>query len=452
MRQQQHLGLALGGSAATRLATELDRGTSRNTFLRLVGRLPLVPPAAPQIIGVDDWAWRKGQRYGTIILDLECHRPVAMLADRDAESLASWLREHPTIGIIARDRAGTYAEAATKGAPDAVQVADRFHLLRNLSETLLAVFEQHAKHLCRLPIPSPARTVPSTVIEQSARPLTNELVQTIPPPTPSPRHQAQAQQRRALRLARYEQTRALHDQGWPLRAIGRELGLNRNTVRKYVRASSFPERQPRVVRQPSVLDPYIPYLVERWNAGCRTGTILWHEIQAHGYHGKRVTVFSFITRLRKALGIPAKNRTIHDGKVAVPEDRALTPRDAVWLVLRPPDQRDEPTKERIAELRDTHPDLTEAITLAEGFAELVRARTPATLDSWLDQAATSALPSFRSFAASLRRDYAAVHAGVELEWSTGPVEGTINRLKMVKRTMYGRAGFDLLQRRVLLTG
>jgi transposase len=396
--------------------------------------------------------WRKGQRYGTIILDLERHRPIAMIADRDAESLAKWLRDHPTIRIIARDRAGTYAEAATKGAPDAVQVADRFHLLRNLSETLLVVFEQHAKQLCRLPASSPATAVPPTVIEQSAPLVTDQLLHTIPPSIPSPRHQAQAEQRRALRLARYEQARALQERGWPLRAIGRELGLNRNTVRKYVRAASFPERAPRVVRQPSVLEPHIPYLIERWNAGCRTGTVLWQEIRERGYRGKRATVFSFVTRLRKALGIPAKNRTIRDGKVALPEERPPTPRDAVWLVMGRPEQRDEAAKERIAELREAHVDLAVAITLAEGFAELVRTRAPAALDDWLDQAAASALPSFRSFAASLRRDYAAVRAGVELEWSTGPVEGTINRLKMVKRTMYGRASFELLQRRVLLTG
>ncbi len=280
---------------------------------------------------------------------------------------------------------------------------------------------------------------------------TAELVRTIPPPTPSPRHQAQAEQRRAARLARYEQARALQQQGWPLRAIGRELNLNRNTVRKYVRAESFPERAPRVVRQSGVLEPHIPYLIERWNAGCRTGTVLWQEICERGYRGKRVTVFSFITRLRKALGIPAKKRTIKDGKVALPEERPLTARNAVWLVLKRAEQRDEADTKRIAELRGLHEELAQAIGLAEGFVEMVRARTPTKLDDWLEQVASSGLASFRNFAASLRRDYAAVRAGIELEWSTGPVEGTINRLKMVKRTMYGRAGFDLLQRRVLLT-
>lgn len=127
-QQQQQLGLALGGNPSARLSSELDRGASRNTFLRLVRRLPLPEPAAPEVIGIDDWAWRKGQRYGTIIVDLERQCPIALLEDRDAETLAAFLKQHPTIRIIARDRAGIYAEGATKGAPQAIQVADRFHL------------------------------------------------------------------------------------------------------------------------------------------------------------------------------------------------------------------------------------------------------------------------------------------------------------------------------------
>ena len=169
-----------------------------------------------------------------------------------------------------------------------------------------------------------------------------------------------------------------------------------------------------------------------------------------GYTGKRVTVFSFVTRLRKALGIPAQCRTIRDGTVALPEARPLTPRCAIWLVLQRPEQRDPATVERITRFRAAHSELDAAITLTEGFATLIRTRDPAARDCWLDQAVASVLAPFRSFATSLRRDDSAVRAGVELEWSTGPVEGAINRLTMIKRTMYGRAGFPLLQRRVLL--
>jgi transposase len=449
-QQQQRLGLALGGNASTRLGADLDRGASRNTFLRLVRRLPLPEPEAPEVVGIDDWAWRKGQRYGTIIIDLERQRPIALLEDRDATTLAAWLQQHPTIRIVARDRAGVYAEGATKGASQATHVADRFHLLKNLADTLLAVFEPHAADLRDASRTTGSGTASPAVGAAVAPAATEDLVRTLPPPTPSPKHQAQAEQRRAARLALYERARELHASGWPLRSIGRELDLNRNTVRSYVRATSFPERQPRVLREPGVLDPYIPYLLERWNAGCRSGTLLWQEITERGYAGKRVTVFSFVTRLRKALGIPTKKRTTGDDTVIVLEQRPLTPRTAIWPVLQRPEKRDEATTQCIAKMREAHAELDEAISLTEGFAKLIRARDPVALDTWLVQAAASTLKPFRSFAASLRHDYDAVHAGVELPWSTGPVEGTINRLKMVKRTMFGRAGFALLQRRILL--
>jgi len=242
-------------------------------------------------------------------------------------------------------------------------VADRFHLLGNLADTLLPVFAQHAKLLREASSAQASDDLPPVVVERGAPSVTAEVVHILPPPTPSPKHQAQAEQRRAERLVRFERARELYAQGWPIRAIGRELGLNRNTVLAYLRAPSFPERQPRVVCQPGVLDPFIPYVIERWNAGCRNGTTVWKEIAARGYTGKRVTVFSFITRLRKALGIPAKNRTIRDGKVAVPEERPLTPRSAVRQVLQRPEKRDEVTEQRLAHLRQAHPELDAAITL-----------------------------------------------------------------------------------------
>lgn len=451
IQQQQQLGLALGGNPSARLSSTLGYRASRNTFLRLVQRIPLPEPAPPEVVGIDDWAWKKGQRYGTIITDLVRRCPLALLCNRDADMLAAWLKQYPTIRVIARDRAGAYADGATRGAPQAIQVADRFHLLRNLADTLLPVFEHHAKVVRTAANASAVDPLAAAVSEVAPAPtVTEDIVRTLPPPTMSPKQQAQSTQRRTERVARYDAARALHRQGWPIRAIGRTLGLNRNTVRVYLRAETFPERQPRVLRQPGVLDPFIPYLIERWNAGCRNGTELWKAIDAQGYTGKRVTVFSFVTRLRKALGIPAKNRTLRHGTVAIPEEPPLTPRNAVWQVLQRPEQRDETTATRVTRLRQAHPDLEEGISLAEAFAVLVRGRDPTALDRWLEQAAASTLKPFRSFAASLRRDYAAVRAGVEHTWSTGPVEGEINRLKTVKRMMFGRAGFPLLQRRVLL--
>jgi transposase len=349
--QQQLLGLALGGNPSARVSTTLDRGASRNTFLRLVQRLSLPQPEAPEVVGIDDWAWKKGQRYGTIIIDLERQRPIALLEDRESETVAAWLKEHPTIRIIARDRAGASADGATRGAPQAIQVADRFHLLQNLADTLLPVFEAHAK-LLRDATDNRAPDAHPPPAAISALPATrDDVARALPPPQRSPKHQAQVDQRREARLDRFERVRTLHAQGWPIRAIGRELDLNRDTVRKFLRAPNFPERQPRVRHQASVLEPFIPYLIERWNAGCRIGTTLWDEIRERGYTGKRSTFLTFVTRLRKALGIPTHKRTITDGKVALPEPRPLTPRAAVWRVLQRPETRDADTNQRLEQLR-----------------------------------------------------------------------------------------------------
>lgn len=450
--QQQQLGLALGGNPRARVSTELDRGASRNTFLRLVRRLPLPKPEAPEVIGIDDWAWKKGQRYGTIIVDLERQCPIALREDREAETVAAWLKEHPTVRSIARDRAGAYAEGATSGAPQAVQLADRFHRLQNLANTLLPVCEAHAKLLREATGEVAPDGQPVSAAQPTVAARAEDVSRSLPPPRQSPKHQMQSTQRRAARRERFAQVRELHSKGWSLRAIGREVGLNRGTVRTFLRAPDFPERQPRVLRQPGVLEPFIPYLVARWNAGCRNGTVLWKELGERGYTGKRGTVLTFVTRLRRALGIPTGKRTILDGKVVLPAPRPLTPRTAVWQVLQRPEKQDAATEARIKKLRQAHLELDEAITLTEGFATRIRARDPASLDRWLEQAATSTLKPFQSFAASLRRDYKAVRAGVEQKWSTGPVEGEINKLKMVKRAMFGRASFPLLQRRILLSG
>jgi hypothetical protein len=202
----------------------------------------------------------------------------------------------------------------------------------------------------------------------------------------------------------------------------------------------------------STIDPvyrtsaYCPY------PGLLAFTPEWKELGERGYTGKRGTVLTFVTRLRRAPGIPTGKRTIRDGTVALPERRPLTPRMAVWQVLQRPETQDAMTEACIRQLRHAHPELDEAITLTEGVATLIRARDPASLDRWLAQAATSTLKPFQRFAASLRRDDNAVRAGVAQKWSTGLVEGEINKLKMVKRAMFARASFPLLQRRILVSG
>jgi len=424
------LGIALGGKAGVRLGHAWDLRVSRNTLLRLLRRHPVPALPTPTVLGVDDFALRKGQTYGTVLIDLERRQPVALLPDRTADTLAQWLQAHPGVRVIARDRATAYADGARQGAPAATQVADRWHLLRNLAEAVEQVFHQHRRVLQALHVP--AAVSPLALVDQPA------VIEAPPAAEASPRH--------IHRRLRYEQVCHLAQQGWTFQAIARQVGLHRKTVAQYVRADSYPVR----VRPVSVLDPYKPYLLDCWNRGCRTGMRLYEEIQRQGYRGGRSTVLGYLTQLRKAQGLAPRTRTMQPSPpVTDPSVPCGTPRRATWLVLRQPAHLTAEDQAVLAQLQQAHPAFAQAIALAQGFAQLLRARQPEQLDPWLQQAATSSLAAFRRLAKSLQRDSAAVKAGVTVPWSTSPVEGHINRLKMLKRQMFGRARLDLLSRRFL---
>jgi transposase len=442
--RQVETGLALGGAAGARHLARQGLPVSRHTLLRRVRRLSLPEGPMPQVIGLDDWAWRKGHRYGTLVVDLERGCPIDVLEDRLAETVAAWLQAHSGVRIVARDRAEAYGAGIRQGAPDAIQVADRFHLMQNLADALQQVLSAHGKDL--------------EVIDDQKRqePVVCEdgsLAAPVPPPPRQPTATELAEQRRARRLAAFEQVWTLRQQGWSGKSIAHHLGIGKSTVFRYLRSPTFPERNGRSDRgKRSLLKGYKAYLLMRWNEGCQEALRLFHEIQHQGYRGSYPTVARYVQRLRQAQGLAPRSymRGGPKPKVAEPKTPQLTARSATWMIMRREEKRDDEDKALLQQLQKQHPEFAEAIELSESFACLVRQRHPEGLDFWLEQAGKSCLTAFQRFANGLREDYEAVKAGLTLPWSTGPVEGQINRLKMLKRQMYGRANIDLLRQRVLL--
>jgi transposase len=435
------LGVALGGKAGVRLGRAWEVAVSRHTLLRLLRRQPALNAPTPRVLGVDDFALRKRQTYGTILIDLERRQPVALLPDREGDTLAQWLQAHPGVEVITRDRAKAYADGARQGAPTATQVADRFHLLQNLVETLTQVFNGHSQAL------------QAVNAARSRRPVTGadgSLTVPVPPASPSHTEQAQAAHSRSRRVARHAQIWTLRRQGWTGQAIAQQLGLAKSTVFRYLRSPTFAERTYKR-RGHSILNPYKDTLLHHWNGGCREALQLFRTIQHQGYRGSYVTVARYALRLRQAQGLAPRER--RPGQplpvVAEPQHGQLTPRGTAWLVLRRPETRTPDEEQQLAQLAAQQPELAEAVTLARDFADLVRTRQPERLDGWLARATTSARATLQRFAQGLRDDYAAVKAGLTLPWSNGPVEGHINRLKMLKRQMFGRAHLDLLEHRFL---
>jgi transposase len=433
------LGVALGGTAGVQLGHQWDLVVSRNTLLRLLRRQPVPSFPTPTVLGVDDFALRKRQTYGTVLIDLERRQPVALLPDRQGDTLAQWLQAHPGVEIITRDRSKAYADGARHGAPTATQVADRFHLVQNLAEALTQIFNLHGQAL-KAVNEAHGRT-PIT------RPDGTEVVP-VPPATPSRHAQVQAAHSRHRRVARHEQIWALRRQGWTGQAIAQQLRIAKSTVFRYLRSPTFAERTYKR-RGHSILNPYKDIFLQHWNRGCHDALQVFHVLQQHGYRGSYATVARYAQRLRQAQGLTPRQRESSERLpvVAEPQHGQLTPRGTAWLVLRRPETRVPEDEQQLARLTAQQTALAEAVTLARDFADLVRTRQPDRLEGWLARATTSTLAALQRFAQGLRDDYAAVKAGVTLPWSNGPVEGHINRLKMLKRHMFGRAHLDLLSRR-----
>jgi transposase len=415
---------------------------SRMTCLRVLRATPQPPLSTPQVLGVDDFALRKGRVYGTILVDLPQRRPVDLLPDRTAETFATWLREHPGVDTIVRDRSGEYARGASEGAPQARQVVDRWHLLVNLREALERLLTRRHAHLCVLGASQELK-------DQLAH---RQLHHPRPLRQPSAKEAAIHQAHRARRYAHYEQVRALHGIGLPLTQIAQRLGLSWRTARNFAYAETFPERAT-IKPRASQIDRYARYLEQRWAAGCTNASQLWREIQAQGYTGtrKQVARWAQHQRTEPAPTTPTKygrptQRTESRGSYTV--TRLPSPRELVWTLLRDPEQLEEADKIVLEHLRQDEV-IASAHDLAQSFQTMVRQRQADQLDVWFQKCSSAEAVELQNFAASLRREEDAIAAALSEPWSTGPVEGQITRLKSIKRQMYGRANFDLLRRRVL---
>ena len=299
---QRYLALALGGQAGARLAGRLAIPASPDTLVRLALTRSFSETARPppRVLGIDDWAWIRGHRYGTVMVDLETNNVVDLLPDREAATVTAWLREHPGVEIVARDRAGAYADGVRQGAPAAVQVADRWHLLRNLGDAVQGLADKHSAAAGRIAQHVRAHLQASTTVTQSP-------ASTAVPPTPTGAERA-SMASRARRQSRYEEAARLRAAGTSIKCIAAELGTERKTVRHWLQLGHAPSwKQP---SSGSMRDPFAGVLTRRWNEGCCNAAQLWRELIALGFRGRPSTVRHWVGKRRRAAE--------HDGLMAAP--------------------------------------------------------------------------------------------------------------------------------------
>jgi transposase len=421
----REIAYEMGGEAGKRILTHLRMTWSADTLLRILRATPVDAFLTPTVLGVDDWAFRKGHVYGTILVDLLEHCPIDLLPDREAETLAAWLRAHPGVEIVSRDRASNYAEGAKQGAPDAVQVADRWHLLKNLGDALQRMLDRQPKQLRAVAKAVQATHHPAQVPPESD-PLPSTVV-AVPPEKP-----------RTHRQQRFQEVKTLLAQGYSQRQVARQLHLHRRTVARYQAHDELPRHT--APQNTSKAFGFLPYVQQRLNDENYTLKQVFHEIQSMGFSG------SYVSLWRAARHFSPMDRRKSKPQAPPPP---FSPRQAMWLLVRSEEQLDHEQVLWRETLLQHSSQAARAYPLAQRFVQMVKQRQPEALDAWLSDALRSEVPQLIQFAKGVQQDYAAVKAALEFPWSSGQTEGQITRLKLIKRQMYGRAKFDLLRLRVL---
>jgi transposase len=468
------VGMECGGEPGRRLCGQLGIGTSGDTILR---RLRSAPPAtanadAGSIIGVDDFAFRRGQTYGTIVVDHQSGGVIDLLPDRSSKSLEGWLAARPVLPVvITRDRSGVYAKAITDAAPDAIQVADRWHLLANCREVLVRVLDRHHASITRamvtaaVPPATPVtQEVTNTALSGSVIPISpafpadNTDIPALIPTTASwpslpPSQSVQSSiDRRAKRLARYEQVLELRRQGHSRRSIIRELKMSSRQVAKLLKAGTFPERAKGRYRKQ--VDQYLDVLRARWAEGERNGRVLARHLWALGYTGGYDMVRRYVSSWRtpeerlQVVGPRPAVRAPVPAKLSRPGSHRLS-----WLLIKDDIPRDAGDAVLLVELLKSCEPIRVATDLVRSFGAAVRERDLPALVAWHTQASDpGSTKEMNGFAEGLSRSWTEVSAAVTHKWSNGRTEGHVNRLKLIKRKMYGRAKLDLLRIRVTGSG
>jgi transposase len=452
------IALALGGEAGARLARELGLLVSPDTLLNRIRGAFCADGVknVVRVLGVDDFGLGRDGVPGTIMVDLERHRIVDLLEEHSVESLAKWLSQHPNVEVVSRDRSHICREGIAAGAPQATQIADRWHLLRNLAEKLDEFLGQKRPILEAAARPP---TQPETEGDEDSLPEGSEENLYEDPGAPGPltpdrprpgyAHRQQVSRKHyELVVERWQEIRRLHKAGTDVTGIARKLGTSRPTVYRYKDLAEPPEfGQHR--RRGSVLDPWVPYILKRWEEGCRNGKKLFREIRERGYSYSESNVGRLVAELRRADGLTTpdssgRRRTASDTAAWAPGTRHI-----VSLFLRRPEKLTEEQAAYLDRLRVSDVAVGVAYELSQRFVEMIRNLDGERLEEWLTHAESCEAPALRRFATSLNTDLGAVRAGLTESWNNGPVEGFIHKLKLVKRQGYGRANIDLLKARVM---
>lgn len=426
------LALELGGNKGSAIAYHTHLPVSPSTILRIIKRQDLVVPQMTSgVIGIDDWAFKKGRTYGTIIVDLHENKVIDLLPDREAATVSQWLKGHQEVKVISRDRGGPYSKGGREGAPQAIQVADRFHLLMNLTAATKRMFQSMGRELTKAFTlynnpKSSTSLIPAakgiSLEEQEMPTVTNIAINSSPE-----------------LLLKFDKVKELKDKGYTIRAISRSLGITRITIRKYLRMDFLPKK---TGSRSTNFDAYQGYLLQEINAG-KLYTDLHADIVKLGFNGGYTQFCNNMNILLKTNKITRPHRKTDPSIIKTWSAGKLS-----FLLQKERAELTTEDKKFLGQLCRQYPVVNQTAKQVKQFKKLFEHKQEGSLEQWLHDVANS-ISGIKVFAKGIQSDFEAVNNAVVSPYSNGQVEGQVNRLKNIKRRMYGRASFELLRKMVI---
>ncbi len=437
------LAFYVGGRMGAKVTELLAIKVSRQTLIRRILKAPPSEVVAPRVIGIDDFALRRGQVYGTLMIDLERRKALDMIPSREAADVAEWLKKYPKVEVVSRDRSPIYANAVNQALPNAEQIADRFHIIKNIFEVLEKILHRERK---TINLVSEEIRQTCNRISRKNRSLLNENGLKKLEKTNSKCEQDAAikqSEARKRRVERYETVKKLRGEGVSISEISRRLRMHRQTVRHFLSCDQYPEVKP-AYRKPSPLLDYQDYIRKRWNEGCGNAKLIYQEISSLGYVGSYNTLMRFLKVWRKEL--PEGDRL----KIRLNTFRVPTAREIKWWLLGKSPPTDKENKRFLKLLNKTQPEIDRTVKQIKEFQEILKSGNETDYEEWKAKVKQEKTASeMRNFVIRLEKDGSSIRGAIRTDWSNGQVKGQVNRLKLIKRQMYGRASFEVLKAKVL---
>lgn len=436
------LAFYVGGRLGSKVTEKLSIGVSRQTLIRQILKTPSSPIIMPKVIGIDDFAFRRGQVYGTLLIDLERRKALDLIPSREAEDVAQWLKKYPQVEVVSRDRSPIYANAVTTALPNAEQIADRFHLVKNIYEVLEKVLHRERKTIGQ--VSDEIRQTANRISLEKQNPLDKKETEKLKEPLTKKEkaNQIKQSEARKRRMERYETVKKLRLKGMSIQGISRQLRMHRQTVRHFLSCDEYPEPKP-AFRKISPLINYQDYLRQRWNEGCGNAKQLYQELLKQGYVGSYDTLMRFLKTWRADL--PEGDRL----RIQLKTFRTPTAREVKWWLLGNKPPKNEENLKFLELLKQRQTEIIQTVKQIREFQQILKNGSENEYENWKKKIKEEGSPEMENFVFRLEKDDESVKGAITTEWSNGQVEGQVNRLKLIKRQMYGRANFAVLKARVL---